>query len=94
MNTSALPADAGFRELARQALDRSQTAYDQIAAAHARQDTHEALDELKHNQMHDDVGLLRGEIHGVQDQIRHATWGLIVGMATLIGTIIAKGHLF
>jgi hypothetical protein len=81
------PGPNGLRELIRLAVRRAEDAHDKAEMVHARQATHEATDALVHEQ-------LKGDVREIRREIKHATWALIVGLASLIGTVIAKGHLF
>lgn len=69
------------------ALEMAGNARDKAAAALARQDTHEAVCEAFKREIRDDIAELKGFVGT-------ATWKLIVAMAAVIGTVVAKGHLF
>jgi hypothetical protein len=81
-------------EFARLAIKRADQAHESALGGLARQDTHEATDKLIHDQLDGDIKDCRKQIDGIQREIKHATWALMFGMASLIGTVIAKGHLF
>lgn len=81
-------------ELARQAFSRADAADERARESAARQERHEATDSLTHDRLDGDIKDCRIHIAGLQRDFKHATWSVIVGMATLIGTVIAKGHLF
>lgn len=80
-------APVGFRDLAAAALDRADRALTTAIDASGRLMTHEATDRLTHD-------ALNARVKAIETEQKRATYGLIVMLASLIGTVIAKGHLF